>query len=149
MSWRWIHTGTADVTVPMPEIVGKQRPRTDYRHRRTYTPAKTARAEALIRDAFAAECGTAFADFEGVVRMHVTVKRPLAKSNPKSWAGRADLGKPDWDNVGKLVCDALCGVAYRDDSQIAVATVTKMPRAPYGEQPSIRIYIDYYEEEKR
>lgn len=34
--------------------------------------------------------------------------------------------KPDWDNLGKSVCDALNGLLYRDDSLIYSALVTKM-----------------------
>lgn len=33
--------------------------------------------------------------------------------------------KPDWDNVGKIICDALNGIAYRDDAQIVFAAVSK------------------------
>lgn len=33
--------------------------------------------------------------------------------------------KPDWDNIGKIVSDALNGVAYADDSQITMGTVCK------------------------
>lgn len=45
---------------------------------------------------------------------------------PKSaWPGKDCLTKPDWDNIGKLVCDALNRVAYRDDSQIDYAIVSK------------------------
>ncbi len=33
--------------------------------------------------------------------------------------------RPDWDNLGKAVCDALLGIAYQDDSQVVRATVTK------------------------
>ncbi len=145
--WERRRVGSADVTVPMERIVGKQRPRTDYRNHRTYTPKRTRDAEEAVRQAFRETCGERFAAFDGIVRLHVTVKRPLAKSNPKRWRGRADLGKPDWDNVGKLVCDALNGLAYKDDSQIEVGTVTKLPRVPHGEEPSVRIYVEYFTEE--
>lgn len=33
--------------------------------------------------------------------------------------------KPDFDNVTKAVCDALNGLAWDDDSQIAAANITK------------------------
>jgi Holliday junction resolvase RusA-like endonuclease len=33
--------------------------------------------------------------------------------------------KADWDNFHKLSCDALTGIVYADDSQVAKATVTK------------------------
>lgn len=34
--------------------------------------------------------------------------------------------KPDWDNIGKAVCDALNGIAYKDDSQVVSANVYKV-----------------------
>ena len=36
------------------------------------------------------------------------------------------LKKPDWDNVGKTVSDALNGLAWDDDSLIAKACVSKV-----------------------
>lgn len=59
----------------------------------------------------------------------------------------ADLGKPDWDNLGKLACDALNGIAFKDDSQVDMGAVTKRPRSPYGTKPRIDIYIEYFVEE--
>ena len=79
--------------------------------------------------------------------MRISTTRPLAKSNPKYWEGRADLGKPDWDNLGKLACDALNGIAFKDDSQVDTGAVTKRPRSPYGTQPRIDIHIEYFVEE--
>ena len=79
--------------------------------------------------------------------MRISTTRPLAKSNPKYWEGRADLGKPDWDNLGKLACDALNGIAFKDDSQVDMGAVTKRPRSPYGTKPRIDIYIEYFVEE--
>ena len=50
---------------------------------------------------------------------------PLASERPSSWpkkrkaAAHYVTGKPDVDNVCKLVADAMNGIAYRDDAQIA------------------------------
>ena len=38
---------------------------------------------------------------------------------------RATKRRCDWDNLAKLVCDALNGIAWRDDDQIAHALVVK------------------------
>ena len=46
--------------------------------------------------------------------------------------------RPDWDNVGKIVTDALNGVAYDDDSQIVSASVEKY----YSEEPRTEIKIE-------
>jgi len=48
--------------------------------------------------------------------------------------------KPDHENVMKAVQDALTGIIYQDDAQIACASTTKY-RAAVGEQPSIAIAI--------
>ena len=147
MSWRRTIAATAHITMRPAELVGKQRPMTDYRNHRTYTPTKTIKAERAIRDAFRAAYGDTFAGHDGPVAMRVSTTRPLAKSNPKYWEGRADLGKPDWDNLGKLACDALNGIAFKDDSQVDTGAVTKRPRSPYGTEPRIDIYIEYFVEE--
>jgi len=49
--------------------------------------------------------------------------------------------KPDWDNVGKMVSDALNGVAYADDSQITLAHVSKF-YAAIGEVAHTEITLD-------
>lgn len=147
MSWQRTLAATAHITMHPAQLVGKQRPMTDYRNHRTYTPTKTLKAEKAIKDAFRAAYGETFADHDGPVVMRISTTRPLAKSNPKYWEGRADLGKPDWDNLGKLACDALNGIAFKDDSQVDTGAVTKRPRSPYGTQPRIDIYIEYFVEE--
>lgn len=147
MSWQRTLAATAHITMHPAELVGKQRPMTDYRNHRTYTPTKTLKAEKAIKDAFRAAYGETFADHDGPVVMRISTTRPLAKSNPKYWEGRADLGKPDWDNLGKLACDALNGIAFKDDSQVDMGAVTKRPRSPYGTKPRIDIYIEYFVEE--
>lgn len=106
MSWQRTLAATAHITMHPAELVGKQRPMTDYRNHRTYTPTKTLKAEKAIKDAFRAAYGETFANHDGPVVMRISTTRPLAKSNPKYWEGRADLGKPDWDNLGKLACIA-------------------------------------------
>jgi len=45
--------------------------------------------------------------------------------------------KPDWDNVGKVICDALNNIAYKDDSQIVDARVRKY----YSYTPEIVVAI--------
>ena len=45
--------------------------------------------------------------------------------------------KPDWDNIGKIVCDSLNLVAYHDDSAVVDSQVRKF----YSEQPRIEVII--------
>lgn len=43
----------------------------------------------------------------------------------KASAPAYSSSKPDFDNIGKAICDALTGLAWRDDAQIAIGTVIK------------------------
>lgn len=45
--------------------------------------------------------------------------------------------KPDFDNIGKICCDALNGIAFHDDAQIVDGRVIKL----YAEQPRIEVEI--------
>lgn len=148
MSWRMRRALGLDVTFAVPEIVGKARPRHNGKTGITYTPYKTRKAEQIVRSAVGQAIGARkyLAGFTGPVSLRVEVTRELARSNPKFWAGRKDLGKPDWDNIGKLVCDALNGVAYKDDQQVFRAEVVKLPRVPHGHGNSLRVCLDYYQE---
>ena len=75
--------------------------------------------------------------FPDAVTVAIETFRPLAKSNPKYWVGRADLGKPDWDNFGKVV-DAGNLVIWVDDGQIVDGRVRKS----YGEKPGMWITVE-------
>jgi Holliday junction resolvase RusA-like endonuclease len=52
-------------------------------------------------------------------------------------------GRNDWDNLGKLVCDALNGIMFEDDGQIAVAGVTKR----YSDKPRTVVQISVITED--
>jgi Holliday junction resolvase RusA-like endonuclease len=45
--------------------------------------------------------------------------------------------RPDFDNIAKIVCDALNGVAWHDDAQIVNAQVIKL----YGVEPCVKVWI--------
>lgn len=48
--------------------------------------------------------------------------------------------KPDWDNLSKSICDALNGVAWKDDAQITSARICKR-LAGDNVAPGVRITI--------
>ena len=122
-------------------ITGKARPR--FRNGHAFTDSKTAKAEREIRAAWIARNGRDLADYEGEVWILVSWARELYKSNDPKLEGTADLGKPDWDNVAKLVCDALNGVAWKDDSQVTNASAMKLPRRKHGEGNYMHIEVNY------
>lgn len=114
-------------TIPGP-MRGKQRPRST-RQGRIYTPAETVNAEAWVRQCAVAACGQPV--LPGPVELHMYVRIPV----PASWSKKKraaalawelfPTGKPDLDNVAKLLADALNGILWRDDSQIVRMVLSK------------------------
>lgn len=123
---------------------GKERPRFVRATGRVYTPAKTVRAELRIQEQVAAEYRDA--PYLGPVTLVVTVYLPKPKSKPKNkpcWP----TSKPDWDNYGKLVSDALNGIVYRDDSQITWASVHKAYCTILHPKPGVMITVQTIDDE--
>lgn len=95
------------------------------------TPKKTASDEAVVRQfAHLAIVGAPL--LQGPLRLEVIVYRMI----PKSWSGKRRAaaiwitGKPDCDNVLKLIADAMNGIAYQDDSQIAALAMVRLYGIP-------------------
>ena len=117
--------------------MAKQRPRvfpikmrTGRFIRRGVTPEKTVRAETLIRELFAIKY-QGFEPLEGPVSMRVEAFLSSPKSASRKKRAAMEAGeivpekRPDVDNVMKLCADALQGLAFRNDSQVADATIRK------------------------
>ena len=119
--------------------IGKGRPRIT--RNGTYTPKKTREYERLIAWTFKSKYPR-HKPFEGPVFMTVIAYMPIPKSYPKY--KKKELAKetvlytksPDWDNIGKVVCDALNGLAWVDDKQV-MGRVIKL----YSPRPRIEVYI--------
>ncbi|MCE2563360.1 RusA family crossover junction endodeoxyribonuclease [Komagataeibacter sp. FNDCF1] len=113
-------------TVPGP-LRGKGRPR--FGNGRTFTDSKTMTAEAFVRSCAALACP--LAPIDGPVSLDIRITRGIPKSWPNkrrqaALQGRLHAtGKPDLDNVVKLVGDALNGIIWRDDSQITSVTCSR------------------------
>lgn len=116
-----------DISIEVPFVRGKDRPRFIRKTGRVYTPLKTVQAMKAIKDAYL-EAGGEKAPSNVAVYMHITAVRPIPKSKPKKLEWEFDLFKPDADNIGKLVMDALNGIAYGDDAQVVELSVHKCPR---------------------
>lgn len=128
------------VTIP-GEPMTKQRPRVT-RHGVAYTPGKTVAYETLIKELFAVSYPN-----------HVPVEGPLALTVrayfgvPRSWSKTKQqaalmghtrpTSRKDWDNIGKIVSDALNGIAYRDDGQVVDGRCQKH----YSDRPRVEIEI--------
>lgn len=87
--------------------------------------------------------GETYTPFTGIIRVDIAAIYPV----PHSWSKRKQaeaidnrilpMVKPDWDNIGKIVCDALNGIAYKDDAAITDATVCKR----YGTRPCVAVRL--------
>lgn len=108
-------------TIP-GRVRGKGRPRARIvaGHAHIHTDAKTASAEAMVRT-MAAQAMDGAAVLDGALHLTIVVNlnRPASWSKRKRAENPIPTGKPDLDNVAKLLGDSLNGIVWRDDSQIA------------------------------
>ena len=103
----------------------------------TYNPKKYTDHKKAI--ATLAKC--VFNGTEKPVKLSCIFYMPI----PKSWSkkkrleavGQYHIKKPDSDNLLKTIKDALSGIAYIDDSQVAVTITHKI----YSDDPRTEIYI--------
>lgn len=99
---------------------GKARPRFTCQGR-VYTPKQTADYEQQIRQAYISAGGQLISNTAPII-VCITAEFKKAKSNKM----QTPTLKPDTDNIAKIVCDALNGIAYHDDKQITSLTVDKV-----------------------
>lgn len=126
------------------EPQGKARPRV-IRNRngtvRAYTPQKTKDYEWEIAKAYIAAAGDRIC--VGAVEISIDATMRIPKSTSKKMREKMlrdqvmPQKKPDVDNIAKAVCDALNGIAYRDDSQVTLLVAKKR----YGDEPKIKVSI--------
>lgn len=127
------------------EPQGKGRPRfsTVCGHVKPRTPEETVLYENLVKTEYRQQVGVKFPD-DAMLDVRIFAYYPIPKSASKR-KRQAMLEKkirptkkPDWDNVGKVICDSLNGIAYRDDAQV----VDSMVRKFYGEDPKVVVTIE-------
>lgn len=125
---------TVQFKIPGP-VKGKARPRMT-KAGIAYTPKETVQYENLVRMCYKEQASEYL---KGALDIIIVACFEIPKSTPKYKRRQMIEGKirytkkPDWDNIGKIICDSLNGVAYRDDSQIATASVLRQytDGAPY------------------
>ena len=130
--------------IPGP-VRGKGRPRfarMPNGHVTTHTDEKTESYESMVKVlARKAMAGADLLDGTIEVLIQVTKAPPKSMSNKKraaalaqqSWPG----GKPDCDNIAKIVCDAMNKIVYADDSQIVRLSVEKF----YGDRDGVLVIV--------
>ena len=130
---------------------GKQRPRVVNRGKfsTAYTPKKTVQYENLVKLYYEqAAHGEMFPE-DAMLDVRIFAFYEIPKSTSKK--RRADMlankirptKKPDFDNIGKIICDSLNLVAYHDDSSVVDAQVRKF----YSEQPRVVVSIKTIKED--
>ena len=106
----------------------------------TYTPEKTVNYETLIKELFIISNQK---KLDGALVLVAKAYFPITKSTSKKNRAKMISGeihhtkKPDYDNISKIIGDALNGLAYDDDSQIVDGRLIKS----YSEEPRLEIEI--------
>ena len=130
------------LTIPL-EPKGKERPRWSQKMRRMYTPATTTSYEDFIKLVYRQNYGAEM--FPKGVPLDIRIRAycPIPKSDTLTVRAKKMTGairptvKPDWDNIGKIVADALNKIAYYEDAQI----VDSQTRKFYSDRPRVEILI--------
>lgn len=77
----------------------------------------------------------------GIIARFAVPQSWSKKKRQAAWSGEIyPTAKPDADNVAKLICDALNGIAYHDDSRITTLTVLKR-YADEEESPCVMVWV--------
>lgn len=120
--------------------MGKQRART-LKTGISYTPKETVNYETLVKLAYGQLENKHF--FDGQIWISIIADYPIPKSTSKAKFEKMESGairptkKPDTDNIAKIICDSLNGIAYRDDSQVVTMFVEKY----YSIEPKVMVRI--------
>lgn len=125
------------------EPKGKARPRFNSYTHRTYTDKATKDYEDLVKASYLEQVGKVSQD-RIPLRMHLKAFLQPPKSVSRKTLERMEksqirpLKKPDVDNIGKSIADALNGIAYKDDSAIVDMQIEKY----YSEIPRVEVEIE-------
>lgn len=119
-------------TIP-GEPVGKGRPKFTARggFARAYTPEKTRNYEAYVK-VCAGTAGIRLVDRPVYMTIKAYFRLPKKKENLSPATKR-----PDIDNVIKIICDSLNGVAYKDDALVYRVDAQKL----YSHNPRVEVII--------
>jgi Holliday junction resolvase RusA-like endonuclease len=110
--------------------------------RRGVTPEKTANYETLVKQLFAVAY-PGFMPLEGPLSLSIEAFLLIPASVSQKKQAAMEAGeilpekRPDVDNLMKTVADALQGMAFRNDSQIAEARIQKR----WGRVPGMRVVL--------
>ena len=130
----------------------KQRPRFNRNTGVAYTPSQTTNYENLIKHEYMAKYGKMAFDENSCIQAWIKAyfKMPKTDFNKHglSKSGREKEEKwfrcntrADADNIAKVCLDALNGIAYPDDRQVACLVVDKL----WDKEPRVEITLSNYD----
>jgi Holliday junction resolvase RusA-like endonuclease len=130
-------------TIPGPPF-GKQRPKFTSvgKFAKAYTPEKTQNYETFVKWCYQEKCNFRFED-GAMLDVRILAYYSIPKSTSKKKRALMlehkirPTKKPDWDNIGKIVCDSLNEIAYKDDRMVVDAQVRKF----YSDNPRVEVII--------
>lgn len=110
----------------------------------TYNPKQTTEYEKLVKLSAIEQCKGKFdKEYAGLVKMSIKAyfkpNKSISKKQYNLLIGTEYLKKPDSDNIAKIICDSLNGIAYKDDSQVAHLEIEKY----YAEEARVEVIIEY------
>lgn len=110
----------------------------------TYSPKQTIEYENKVKKLAIEQCKDKLnKEYTGIVKVSIKAyfkpNKSISKKRYNSLIGTEHLKKPDSDNIAKIICDSLNGVAYKDDSQVAYLEVKK----EYSKEERVEVAISY------
>ena len=110
----------------------------------TYNPKQTTEYEKLVKSSAIEQCKDKLnKQYTGLVKMSIKAyfkpNKSISKKQYNLLIGKEHLKKTDSDNIAKIICDSLNGVAYKDDSQVAYLEIEKY----YAEEERVEVIIEY------
>lgn len=132
------------LTIP-GKPMGKQRPKFSTRGKfvKATTPVETVSYENLVKIMYQETYGNMFFEQEEPLELVVNAYfLPPANTSKKKLALMYEnkirpTKKPDFDNIAKIIGDALNAIAYPDDKQVVDAAIHKF----YDTEPRVEITI--------
>lgn len=110
----------------------------------TYNTKQTKDYEELVKISVTEQCKDKLdKEYTGLVKMSIKAyfkpNKSVSKKQYNLLIGTEFLKKPDSDNIAKIICDSLNGLAYKDDSQVALLNIEKY----YGEEEKVEVQLEY------
>lgn len=110
----------------------------------TYNPKSTSDYEKLVKLSVLEQCKEELdKEYQGIVKVFIKAyfkpNKSISRKQYNYLIGTEYLKKPDSDNIAKIICDSLNGLAYKDDSQVAYLEIEKY----YAEEERVEVIIEY------